>query len=728
MIGDASHGAVTPVRTCCKGAQMPLVFDLAHRHDRPAPEVVDLVGGKAANLGVMATELGLPVPPGFVISTEACRAYLAGGWPEGLDDEIRAHLHQVEEKVGRRFGDPADPLLVSVRSGAPVSMPGMMDTILNLGLTEETAAGLAAVTGDEQFAKDCLARFTAMFTSIVGTAEVPADPWQQLRAAVEAVFRSWNSDRAKAYREVEGIPDELGTAVTVQVMVFGNREGTSGTGVLFTRNPSTGEDTPFGDLMFGAQGEDVVAGTHHTEPITVLDERAPEVAADLWRHADALEHRYADMCDIEFTVERGVLWMLQVRAGKRSPRAALRMAVEMAEDPDFPLSREDAVRRVLPHLAEPPTTWVGRPGDLTAITTGLPASPGLATGEVVTSPARATELAAEGRRVLLVRSETSPEDVPAMAKAAGVLTCRGGLASHAAVVARGWGIPAVVGAAEVTIEDGAVVVGGARYAEGDTLTIDGSTGEVFAGEVGGHEEIAPEATTLLAWAAELGIEVPSSEQDVAPPAAAQATEVSDDDVLAWLHIKTISAADALAASLRTTEDVLQPVVDRLTEEGLLGRAAGSLLLTEAGAARAEALQQAARDAWGDGAAAALGDFLPLDQRMKTTVTAWQLRQVDGEQVVNDHTDEAYDASVLAELGRLHEDAVGWLGSLGDAVPRFPQYLARFERAMAAVAGGDTRFVASPRVDSYHSVWFELHEDLIRLAGRTREDEVAAGRA
>jgi pyruvate,orthophosphate dikinase len=726
MIGDTPFGAVTPVRTCCKGAQMPLVFDLAHRHDRPAAEVVDLVGGKAANLGVMATELGLPVPPGFVISTEACRAYLAGGWPEGLDDEIRAHLHEVEEKVGRRFGDPADPLLVSVRSGAPVSMPGMMDTILNLGLTEETAAGLAAVTGDEQFAKDCLARFTAMFTSIVGTAEVPADPWQQLRAAVEAVFRSWNSDRAEAYREVEGIPDELGTAVTVQVMVFGNREGTSGTGVLFTRNPSTGEDIPFGDLMFGAQGEDVVAGTHHTEPITVLDERAPEVAADLWRHADALERRYADMCDIEFTVERGVLWMLQVRAGKRSPRAALRMAVEMAEDPDFPLSREDAVRRVLPHLAQPPTTWVGRPGDLTAITTGLPASPGLATGEVVTSPARATELAAEGRRVLLVRSETSPEDVPAMAKAAGVLTCRGGLASHAAVVARGWGIPAVVGAAGVSLEDGGVVVGGARYAEGDVLTIDGSTGEVFAGEVGGHEEIAPEAATLLAWAEELGIEVPSPSPDAAPvETAAPATEVADDDVLGWLHIKTISAPDALAACLLTTEEVLQPVVDRLTEQGLLGRAAGALMLTEQGTARAEERARAVREAWGaEAATAALDSFLPLDQRMKTTVTAWQMR---GDQV-NDHSDAEYDASVLAELRSLHAVTDRWLRSLGDAVSRFPKYVARFERAIAAVDGGDERFVASPRVDSYHSVWFELHEDLIRLAGRTREDEVAAGRA
>src|SRR3954468_8088280 len=251
----------------------------------------------------MAGELGLPVPPGFVITTAACRAYLAGGWPEGLDDEIREHMRQIEARVGRRFGNPADPLLVSVRSGAPVSMPGMMDTILNLGLSEDTASGLAAATGDQPFAADCLTRFTAMFTSVVGAQAVPADPWEQLRAAIEAVFRSWNSERAQAYRAVEGISDELGTAVTVQAMVFGNRGERSGTGVLFTRDPSTGEPAPFGDVMFGAQGEDVVAGTHQTEPVAVLDERAPAVAADLWRYADVLEQHYADMCDIEFTIE-----------------------------------------------------------------------------------------------------------------------------------------------------------------------------------------------------------------------------------------------------------------------------------------------------------------------------------------------------------------------------------------------------------------------------------------
>jgi pyruvate,orthophosphate dikinase len=714
-----------------RSAQVTLVYDLGHRHELPLTAVLDLVGGKATHLGVMATELQLPVPPGFVISTEACRAYLAGGWPEGLDEEIRAHVRTVEAKVGRRFGDPADPLLVSVRSGAPVSMPGMMDTILNLGLTPETAAGLAAVTGNEAFAADCLSRFTTMYTSVVGVDEVPADPWAQLRGAIEAVFRSWNSERAQAYRAVEDIPDDLGTAVTVQAMVFGNRGERSGTGVLFTRDPSTGAPVLFGDVMFGAQGEDVVAGSHQTEPVGALEDRAPEVAKDLWRYAETLERHYADMCDIEFTLEEGTLWMLQVRSGKRSPQAALRMAVDMAEDADFRLSREQAVRRVLHHLADPPTTSTGRPGDLTALTRGLGASPGLATGAIVTSPAEAVRLAGEGQRVLLVRAETSPEDVPAMAKAAGVLTSRGGLASHAAVVARGWGIPAVVGAGEVTIEDDAVVIGGMRHPVGEVLTIDGATGEVFTGEVAGTETVVPEAATLLAWAAELGIEVPA-EDDAdggATVTAGTADDVTDDDVLGWLYIKTISTADALAACVLTTAEALEPVVERLEAEGLVGRVAGALQLTEAGNARAAALFDADRARLGTGpAAAALDTFLPLDERMKTTVTAWQMREVDGAQVFNDHADAGYDAAVLGELDALHVDTEAWLTSLGSTVARFGTYRQRFERAIAAVRSGDSRFVASPRVDSYHSVWFELHEDLIRLAGRTREDEVAAGRA
>ena len=301
----------------------------------------------------MAVDLGLPVPPAFTISTEACRAYLAGGWPDGLDEEVRAAMAALEAKVGRRFGDASDPLLVSVRSGAPRSMPGMMDTILDLGLNEETAAGLARASGDAAFAADCLRRFREHHASVVGS-PAPADPWAQLRGAIEAVFRSWLSERAVAYRRAEGIADDLGTGVTVQAMVFGNRGADSGTGVLFTRNPATGEAELYGDVLFDAQGEDVVAGTHATEPVSGLATRMPAMFDELRRHSATLERHFRDCCDIEFTIEDGRLWLLQVRVGKRTPQAALRMAVEMAEDPSFPLSREEAVRRVQPILAGPP--------------------------------------------------------------------------------------------------------------------------------------------------------------------------------------------------------------------------------------------------------------------------------------------------------------------------------------------------------------------------------------
>ena len=419
----------------------------------------DLLGGKAANLGVMTRDLGLPVPPAFVITTETCRRFLADGWPPGLDDELRDRMRDLETLLGRRFGDPADPLLVSVRSGAPVSMPGMMDTILDLGLDDATTAGLARVTGDEAFARSCRERFESSFRSIVGVSDVPADPWAQLRLAIEAVFRSWQSDRARTYRQKEGIPDDLGTAVTVQAMVFGNRGPDSATGVLFTRDPATGEAALYGDVLFDAQGEDVVAGTHRTEPIAVLDERLPEVGAELRAAATRLEHHFRDLCDIEFTIESGRLWLLQVRVGKRSPAAALRIAVDMAEDASFPLTRAEAVERVRPLLADPPTTTSARSSFVRPLVTGLPASPGVASGGIATTPEAAQAAAAAGAPAILVRAETSPDDVHGMAAAAGILTSRGGLASHAAVVARGWGIPAVVGATGLTVSDDRVVIG-----------------------------------------------------------------------------------------------------------------------------------------------------------------------------------------------------------------------------------------------------------------------------
>jgi pyruvate,orthophosphate dikinase len=726
------------------------VYDCDQRHDLSFAEAQRLMGGKAANLAVMALDLDLPVPPAFTITTAACNEYLARGWPDGLDGELRQHMARMEQLVGQGFGDPGNPLLVSVRSGAPVSMPGMMDTILNLGLTTATTAGLAASSGSEKFAANCRSRFVAMFRDIVGVAEVPEDPWHQLHAAVEAVFRSWNSDRARAYREREGIPDDLGTAVTVQAMVFGNRSVGSGTGVLFTRNPATGEPALYGDVMFNAQGEDVVAGTHPTEPVAVLDERMPDVGRELRAYAMRLERHHRDLCDIEFTMEHGRLWMLQCRIGKRSPQAALRIAVDMAEDPEFPLSREDAVRRVADLLTDPPKAATERADAGPALATGLPASPGVASGEIVTSPDAAVEVAEAGRTVILVRSETSPDDVHGMARSAGILTATGGLASHAAVVARGWGIPAVVGAREVEVGDRGIVVGGRTMAVGDLITIDGSTGEVFAGAVAGTATVVPEAARLLAWARELGIPIG---EEVAPPATFAATSatagpaqaaapmpepalaqapptaLTTDDVLWALVVKGYATPEAAADALLSTPDEVSGLLDRLVADGLAEIAAGSFRLTADGKLVGRERIAADTERWGaENAVAALDAFLALDHRMKETVTAWQMREVDGVQAFNDHADAAYDASVLDDLGALHVDASAWLRPLVAWLPRLAAYLERLDRAATEARRGDNRYVASPRVDSYHGAWFELHEDLILLAGRNRADEVAAGRA
>ncbi len=724
-----------------------------------------LLGGKAANLAIMAVELGLPVPPAFTITTEACRAYLEQGWPEGLEVEIREHLARMEARVGHRFGDPSDPLLVSVRSGAPVSMPGMMDTILNLGLNEATTAGLAARTGDPEFAGKCRARFEAMYRDIVGVGVVPDDPWLQLRGAIEAVFRSWNSERARTYRRREGIPDDLCTAVTVQAMVFGNRGPTSGTGVLFTRNPATGERVLYGDVMFDAQGEDVVAGTHRTEPIAVLEERLPAVAAELRAYAERLERHYRDLCDIEFTIEEGRLWLLQCRVGKRSPQAALRIAVEMANDPDFPLSRREAVERVAQLLLNPPRRTVERGDAGPPIARGLGASPGVAAGQIATSPEAAIAAADAGRPVILVRPETSPDDVHGMARAVGILTASGGLASHAAVVARGWGIPAVVGATDVLVAEGSVTIGGRVFQEGDLITIDGTTGDIFAGAVAGESEVVPEAGILLAWAQELGIDLATAA--AAPPEAAaplpvngangtegravagatavvegtapagrpeggsgeSAPEPTREEVLLALLIKGFAGPEGLAEALAVPREAVAALLDRLVADGLVEIAAGSFRLTADGKAVAQVQIAGEREGLGrEASVAALDAFVGLDRRMKETVTAWQVREVDGEQVLNDHSDPDYDAAVLARLAELHAEAVAWLAGLADRVPSLRRYVLRLDRANAAAQAGDHRYVASPRVDSYHGVWFELHEHLILLAGRSRAEEVAAGRA
>ena len=691
-----------------------------------------LLGGKGANLVVMASELALPNPPGFTITTDACRAFLSGEWPAGLGDELRAHLARLGQLVGREFGDPRDPLLVSVRSGAPASMPGMMDTVLNLGLTDATSEGLATATGAPAFAADCLSRFRESYRSVIGVDSVPEDPWLQLRSAIEAVFRSWTGDRARAYRRHEGIADDLGTAVTIQAMVFGNRGEDSGTGVVFTRNPSTGEQTMFGDIMFNAQGEDVVAGGHQTQELAVLDERLPAVADELRRHADLLERHYADVCDIEFTIERGRLWLLQVRVGKRSPRAALRVAIDMAEDPTFPLSRADAIRRVAPHLAQPPRIFVRAAGGPQPIASGLPASPGVATGAIVTTSDAAEAAADAGTSVILVRSETSPEDIRGMARAAGVLTARGGLASHAAVVARGWGIPAVVGASAVRPGETAVEIGEGSFAVGEEITIDGSSGEIFPGALVGSWRATPEVDQLMAWAAELGIELPAADEvsaqtvdapegvrvegsDLAPP--------TEDDLVLALLVRGSVTPEQLAESVATDPTDVGSGIERLLAGGAVELNGDALRPSAAGKLRALELVTNDRRELGDGRLAELLEaFRALDGRMKAIVTAWQVRGVGAEQTLNDHADAEYDAGVLDDLAGLDADAGRWLEPLATALRRYAAYRIRLRRAVELARAGDQRYVASPRVDSYHTVWFELHEDLIRLAGRRREDE------
>ncbi|HEX8145515.1 MAG TPA: pyruvate, phosphate dikinase [Pyrinomonadaceae bacterium] len=495
-------------------------------------EAKDLLGGKGAGLADM-THAGLPVPPGFVITTEACNAYSAYDrqFPEGMWTQAREALKKIEADAGKRFGDAENPLLVSVRSGAPVSMPGMMDTVLNLGLNEETVKGLAAQTGDERFALDAYRRFVSLFGQIVmdvahdkfervlerykaqtkggrdtdlepdqlreivadyqkiifaeqhGLA-FPADPYEQLRMAIAAVFDSWMGRRAVDYRRVNRIPDELGTAVTVQTMVFGNMGQTSGTGVAFTRHPSTGEKTLYGEYLLNAQGEDVVAGTRTPHPISRLREELPQAYEQFVAITQQLERHHRDMQDIEFTIERGSLYLLQTRSGKRTGAASVRIAVDMVHE--GLIDETTAVRRVTPDQLDQllhPT--VDPQAKTTVLATGIPASPGAAQGRVVFSPDDAEEMARDDAKVILVRQETSPDDFHGMVAAQAVLTARGGATSHAAVVARGMGKPCVTGASliEVDYSQQQFSVDGTVIPKGEWITLDGSTGRVFLGQV-----------------------------------------------------------------------------------------------------------------------------------------------------------------------------------------------------------------------------------------------------
>ena len=519
-----------------------------YRFSEGSAEMKDLLGGKGAGLAAMSN-LGLPVPPGFTITSEACRAYMeADELPEGLMKAVAGRVRGLEEETGKRLGDPEDPLLVSVRSGAAVSMPGMMDTVLNLGLNDATVEGLARRTGDERFARDSHRRFIQMFGDIVlkvdaesfeealenlkrergveedpelsaddldelvstfkGIVEeeaerpFPEDPEEQLELAIQAVFDSWSNDRAIAYRKEFGVPDDLGTAVTVMAMVFGNMGETSATGVAFTRDPSTGEQGMFGEFLLNAQGEDVVAGVRTPRPISEMEEAMPRAFSELGETMRKLEAEYRDMQDIEFTVEQDELYMLQTRSGKRTAVAALKIARDLTEEGI--ISREEAVSRIEPaQLNQVLHPYIDPEADLEVLAEGLPASPGAATGKVVFTADEAEERGEAGEAVILVRRETNPDDVHGMARAGGVLTALGGMTSHAAVVTRGFGKPAVVGckAIEIDPDAGKFDVDGKTIRAGDTITIEGSTGRVVEGEVPLVEpELSDDFEKILGWA------------------------------------------------------------------------------------------------------------------------------------------------------------------------------------------------------------------------------------
>jgi pyruvate, orthophosphate dikinase len=514
-------------------------------------ELKSLLGGKGANLGEM-TRLGVPVPPGFTITTEACRHYLQRhAHPAGLREEVEAGLERVEADAGKRFGGMSNPLLVSVRSGAVFSMPGMMDTILNLGLNDETVRALAAESRSDRFAFDSYRRFVQMYASVVlgvrserfeelleetkrargveadtdldasdleplvgrykelvlqeNGVPFPESPMEQLWGAIEAVFRSWDTPRAKAYRRIHRLPDDLGTAVNVVAMVFGNMGEDSGTGVAFTRNPSTGEPEFFGEFLVNAQGEDVVAGIRDPLPIAQMRERLPGAYEELLAAATKLERHYREMQDLEFTVERGRLYMLQTRTGKRAAAAAVRIAVDLVDE--GAIGRETAVLRIHPEQIQQllhPT--IDPKAKVVTLATGLPASPGAASGQVVFNPEEAAARGGAGEAVVLVRRETSPEDFEGMVAARAILTARGGMTSHAAVVARGIGKCCIVGAGSIQIDEayGRFTVGSRTVRQNDWITLDGSTGRVILGEVPTVEpELGEQFLRAMEWADEV---------------------------------------------------------------------------------------------------------------------------------------------------------------------------------------------------------------------------------
>ncbi|WP_316781353.1 pyruvate, phosphate dikinase [Streptomyces sasae] len=703
-------------------------------------DMAELLGGKGANLAEM-TRLGLPVPPGFTVTTEACRAFLAtGAEPEGMTEEIARHLSGLEAAAGRSLGQRDDPLLLSVRSGARFSMPGMMETVLDIGLNDDTVQGLAKASGSERFAWDSYRRLVQMFGSTVMGVDpalfeeaigllreardapddvhleasdlawlvdtykrlildetgrhFPQSPAEQLRLAVLAVFRSWNGERARVYRRREHIPDDLGTAVTVQCMVFGNLGPDSGSGVAFTRDPATGRPGLYGDYLADAQGEDVVAGIRNTVPLADLERLNPAAYRQLRNHMQTLERHYRDLCDIEFTIERGRLWMLQTRVGKRTAEAAFAIAAELAEEglitPDEALARvsgEGLARLMFPRFDSAATG--------TALVHGIPASPGAAVGAVVFDSAEAVRRAAAGERVVLVRQETTPDDLPGMLAAQAVLTSRGGKTSHAAVVARGLGRVCVCGAEQLAVNTEArrfTAPDGTVVEEGTVVSVDGSSGAVYAG-----------AVPLVASAAMRYLET-GEQSDGVVAAVARALEQADSVRRLAVRANADTPEDAARArrfgaqgiGLCRTEHMFLGERRKLVEDMILAR-------TDADRDRAlAALLPLQRDDFTGILAAMDGlpvtirlldpplhEFLPDRTELAVRVGAAEAR---GEQP------DAYDSELLAAVNRMHEQnpMLGLRGvRLGLVVPGL---VAMQVRAIAEAVVARTRAGGAPKAE------------------------------
>ncbi len=772
------------------GTQPPLLAVL----DGTCPLTREEIGGKAWGVNRMRA-LRLPVPPAIVVTTHACHDYFAGG--RGIHEALWARIVDcvriIEDGTGRRFGAPSRPLLVSVRSGAAHSMPGMMDTVLNLGVNADVEAVLAAESGDLRFAADTHRRFVAQYRKVVlgGRDDpVPADPWTQLRNAVAAVFDSWNSPRARVYRSYRGLSDDSGTAVTIQAMVFGNLDASSGTGVLFSRNPITGEGSPWGEWLVRGQGEDVVSGGHTPQSVDVLREQLPAVHAELMRAAEILESDARDIQDIEFTVESGRLWLLQTRVAKRSPQAAVRAAVAFAEG--GLISREQAVRRLrseqirqLPVLGLAPQASRQPP-----VATGEAACPGIASGVVVTNPEEVEERAARGEQVILARANTSPEDLHGIIAARGLITEQGGATSHAAVVSRELGRPCVVGCGSNTI--GALA--------GQWVTLDGGSGRVWAGNLAveqASEIPAGDLSKLVEWgmplvpirllkagdpAAEMvdldalgenwraalkpGIAVrgriletdtgiraamdarvdaaivrhrlpallaclhSGRDSDAGAPwetgTPAPAAHVPELSLLRLLGLKGRAPLDILADSLSAPLDVVAADYMALCQQGLCSKAGDVLRLSPAGQERLAGLLVGERKRADPAAVLSLyEEFCVFNADLKQIMTAWQVR---GDGTPNDHLDSGYDDAVLGRLSELHARAAPMMHRLERLSPRLAGYPVRLTRALERIVSGDRSYVARLIADSYHTVWFELHKELISLAGLNHESEARVGRA